>query len=398
MKFSGRLQVEADARNWLKADLTVAKGRVELSAGDDSLGSWTTSQVTAERVEGDRFALSLGEEKAMFVADDALGFSYEALPQLNKRQLIPVGGVMDKIKSGLRTEEGRPGEIESLGKAPPDPSDSPATVTGKRLRELIREASRQTTKVDQPSPQSVSEQDPEPPVKRTSSFEGVFKRRAVARDHESESARLPLDSLEPSDFPADDLLERLFDPEPVKGNHDSLDTQAVAWPEHTDVEAPQLSEDEDAIESESEPLDDGGAAPTAWKAEATLAEAPEPLESPLIADALDLVETPSAGFWDDPVAVPASTGEDGLGWVSPFSPDEGARAPALTDKEEPFEPVDLAPERTEFHLPVERDEPDQLIHALDRIVNDARTGSLTPAQVEAIASLVEAVTAAVRTR
>ena len=108
MKFSGRLQVEADSRSWLKADLVLDRGKLELTSGDDVLGTWAASQVTAERVEGDRFSLQLGDETAMFIADDALGFSYEALPQLNKRHLLPVGGMMDKLKSGFRADESRP--------------------------------------------------------------------------------------------------------------------------------------------------------------------------------------------------------------------------------------------------------------------------------------------------
>lgn len=397
MKFSGRLQVEADPRNWLKADLTVAKGRVELTAGADTLGSWATSQVTAERVEGDRFALHLGEETAMFVADDALGFSYEALPQLNKRQLIPVGGMMDKIKSGLRTEEGRPGENENLAKASPDPSDSPATVTGKRLRELIKEASGQLTQVDQTSAQSVPDQ--ESSVKRTSSFEGVFKRRAGARDQESEPGRVPLDALEASDFPRDDLLERLFDPELVNGDHDPPETQDVPWSEPGEPDVKASPEDEKP-ETESEPVDDGPTAPVAWGAPSPPAEDRESLESSLGSEPPTSEEAPTAGFWDDRVVESGFASENGLGWASPFSPDEDAGALAWADKEETLEavPVDLATKRAEIHIPVERDEPDQLLSALDRIVDDARTGSLAPAQVEAIASLVEAVAAAVRTR
>jgi hypothetical protein len=171
MKFSGRLQVEADPRNWVKADLRLTKGRVELAAGDESLGSWAVSHVTAERVDGDRFALQLGEERAVFAADDALAFSYEAMPQFNKRQIVPVAGVMERLRSGLASGLGshkndhagddHPGidhpvvatadRHSSAGEpAPPETvegnlrrsetgAEAPATGS-RRLREMIREA------------------------------------------------------------------------------------------------------------------------------------------------------------------------------------------------------------------------------------------------------------------
>ncbi len=102
MKFSGRLQIEADPRNWVKTDLNLSQGRLELVSGGDILGSWSTAQVKAERVEGDRFQLHLGDDRAVFAADDALAFSYDALPVLAKKSVLAVaGGLRGKLRKGL---------------------------------------------------------------------------------------------------------------------------------------------------------------------------------------------------------------------------------------------------------------------------------------------------------
>ena len=102
MKFSGRLQIEADPRNWLKTDLNLNHGRLELVSGDDILGSWSTAQVKAERVEGDRFQLHLGDDRAVFAADDALAFSYEALPVLAKKTVLATAtSLRGKLRKGL---------------------------------------------------------------------------------------------------------------------------------------------------------------------------------------------------------------------------------------------------------------------------------------------------------
>jgi len=106
MKFSGRLQIEGDPRNWLKTDLNLSNGRVELMSGGDVLGSWSTAQVKAERVEGDRFELHLGDDRAVFAADDALAFSYEALPVLARKTVLSAAnGLRGILRKGLTGTE-----------------------------------------------------------------------------------------------------------------------------------------------------------------------------------------------------------------------------------------------------------------------------------------------------
>ncbi|HJQ94867.1 MAG TPA: hypothetical protein VJ935_04070 [Acidimicrobiia bacterium] len=154
MRFSGTLQTQGDPDGWLKTSLNLVGGRVEIVAGEETLGSWSVAQVKAERIEGNRFDLSLGDDRAVFVADDALAFSYEALPKLTKNPIVEVAqGFRQKLKASSRKAAKAAESAEPVPSEPhpaPTPSladnivwqdappEAPANV--KRLRELIEAA------------------------------------------------------------------------------------------------------------------------------------------------------------------------------------------------------------------------------------------------------------------
>lgn len=173
MRFSGTLQTHGDTE-WLKTNLNLVGGRVEITAGDETLGSWPLTQVKAERIEGNRFDLSLGEDRAVFVADDALAFSYEALPRLAKNPIVEAAqGFRQKLKGSARkaSKNTSSPSVESEPEAgegfsteiewqQPDPEEAPANV--KRLRELI-EAARANRAEEPESPESVDVVEPGEP-------------------------------------------------------------------------------------------------------------------------------------------------------------------------------------------------------------------------------------------
>ncbi|MGI8513561.1 MAG: hypothetical protein ACR2NT_00185 [Acidimicrobiia bacterium] len=140
MRFNGRLLTEADSKAWLKSEISISGTKVELSAGDDLLGSWPVGQVKAQRIEGDRFELYLGDDRAVFAADDALAFSYEALPKLAKTPLVEAAQGFRKLL-GAGRKPPTPVEVPADVRPEPEvvaPGDLPANV--KRLRELIEVA------------------------------------------------------------------------------------------------------------------------------------------------------------------------------------------------------------------------------------------------------------------
>jgi hypothetical protein len=185
MKFSGRLQIEADPRNWLKTDLNLNHGRLELVSGGDILGSWSTAQVKAERVEGDRFQLHLGDDRAVFAADDALAFSYEALPVLAKKTVLATAsGLREKLRKGLAGAERAalpdpPDSFESLPIPVPDvqPDEEHADLgevpqPTRKLRDLIQAAVR-SNMGDTPAPEGNSWGGPESVRREPTSEESV---------------------------------------------------------------------------------------------------------------------------------------------------------------------------------------------------------------------------------
>ena len=165
MRFSGTLQTQDDPDGWLKTSLNLMGGRIEIVAGGETLGSWSVSQVKAERIEGNRFDLFLGDDRAVFVADDALAFSYEALPQLAKNPIAEVAqGFRQKLLGGARKAakvaeppppEPPPAPASSLADNivwQDAPAEAPANV--KRLRELIEAARANRTESEERSEES----------------------------------------------------------------------------------------------------------------------------------------------------------------------------------------------------------------------------------------------------
>jgi hypothetical protein len=178
MRFSGTLQTQGDPGGWLKTSLNLVGGRVEIVAGEETLGSWSVAQVKAERIEGNRFDLFLGDDRAVFVADDALAFSYEALPKLAKNPIVEVAqGFRQKLKGSSRKAAKAAEAAETVPSEPPPastpsladnivwqdaPPEAPANV--KRLRELIEAARANREETGKELEDSVDEPQKEPEV------------------------------------------------------------------------------------------------------------------------------------------------------------------------------------------------------------------------------------------
>jgi hypothetical protein len=178
MRFSGTLQTQGDPDGWLKTSLNLVGGRVEIVAGEETLGSWSVAQVKAERIEGNRFDLFLGDDRAVFVADDALAFSYEALPKLAKNPIVEVAqGFRQKLKGSSRKAAKAAESPEPVPSGPHPastpsladnivwqdaPPEAPANV--KRLRELIEAARANREETGKELEDSVDEPQKEPEV------------------------------------------------------------------------------------------------------------------------------------------------------------------------------------------------------------------------------------------
>jgi len=349
VKFSGKLQIEADPRNWLKTDLTLTQGRLELVSGGDVLGSWSTAHVKAERVEGDRFQLHLGEDRAVFAADDALAFSYEALPVLAKKTVLATAtGLRGKLRKGLAGAE-RPAQpdthdfIEPAPSAVPDPQpeeeEAEIPQPPRKLRDLIQAAVR-SNMGETPTPEESNWWGPE----------------SGARVGHTE---LLVPAIEPQPEPESS--------DPVWSEPDEVST--VPEPEPEVIAAP----DPEPEPEEPSPPD----LPEIGSDEAQQ-ERPTFDLSPIFAEHAASYETiegprPSRGLLDV-VATGFENGET-LG-----------ERPA-----EPFGWIRAAEEAMPVVEP-----PTQVVRSLDTLIEEVRNGGMSPAQVGAVTDLIRAVAEAVQ--
>ncbi|HUP16611.1 MAG TPA: hypothetical protein VM848_11255 [Acidimicrobiia bacterium] len=348
MKFSGRLQIEADPRNWLKTDLNLSHGRLELVSGGDILGSWSTAQVKAERVEGDRFQLHLGEDRAVFAADDALAFSYEALPALAKKTVLASAtSLRGKLRKGLAGAERPPQpDAHDLFESTPIPSpdvqhgDDQADLSEvpqptRKLRDLIQAAVRSNVG-ETPSPEANNWRGPEFPNR-----EGNSEEPAVVEE----------DSPEPETFDQvwSEPEEKVPDLEP--------EPDVVAEPSVEHPSLPNLTEiGHDEVQQERSNFD----------------------LSPIFAEPAAAYETierarPSHGLLD----------LEGTGFENG---DTLGERPA-----EPFGWIRAAEEA----MPIVVEPSTKVVRSLDTLIEEVRNGGMTPAQVGALTDLIRAVAEAV---
>jgi hypothetical protein len=346
MKFSGRLQIEADPRNWLKTDLNLNQGRLELVSGGDILGSWSTAQVKAERVEGDRFQLHLGDDRAVFAADDALAFSYEALPVLAKKTVLATAtGLRGKLRKGLAGAErpAQPGTQDSFEPAPspvpdfqPEVDISDVPQPTRKLRDLIQAAVRSNMG--------------EPAAPEESTWWGP------------ESAFREGNSPEPA---ADDAV----DPEP--------ESSEPVWSETDDV-VPFVEPEADVV---VEPSVEEPSLPDLPEIghDEIHQERPTFDLSPIFAEPAASYETierarPSRGLLD----------LEGTGFEN-----------GETLGERPAEPFGWIRAAEEAMPAVEVEPPTQVVRSLDTLIEEVRNGGMTPAQVGAVTDLIRAIAEAI---
>jgi hypothetical protein len=348
MKFSGRLQIEADPRNWLKTDLNLNHGRLELVSGGDILGSWSTAQVKAERVEGDRFQLHLGDDRAVFAADDALAFSYEALPVLAKKTVLATAsGLREKLRKGLAGAEraAQPDAPDSFESPPipvPDvqPDEEHADLgevpqPTRKLRDLIQAAVR-SNMGGTPPPEGNNWWGPESVHRDATSEESV----AVAEVSPEPEPSAPVWSE-----PDQALPDR-------ESEEDVVVEPPVEEPSFPDV--PEIGHDE--VQQEPPTFD----------------------LSPIFAEPAAANETierarPSRSILD----------LEGTGFENG---DTLGERPA-----EPFGWIRAAEEA----MPAVVDPPTPVVRSLDTLIEEIRNGSMSPAQVGAVTDLIRAVAGAI---
>ena len=366
MKFSGRLQIEADPRNWLKTELDLSQGRLELVSGGEILGSWATGQVKAERLEGDRFQLQLGADRAVFAADDALAFSYEALPALAKKSVLSAAtGLREKLRKGItgteRAPQADPEVDHADGNHQPDPepvevyyevqplASSIAAPPTRRLRELIQEAVKNNAAEAAAQAQSIHWE----------------SRPAVAAEVEGVPGRVE-DEIETEDIPEYPPVVH-YAPAAIEPA-----TPEPAWPETVWPETAQ-----------QEPAQPELVQPEPVRPEPARPEPPRP-------EMIDRVGALRPLFEADRAAI-----AEVLSPVALLPPVQRAHQPSVTIRppeevvKAAFPPLRPVPEVTPSP---------SLRLTLDALIEEVRKGEMSPMQIIAVTDLVRAVAEAIEDR
>ncbi len=130
LHFRGRLSVPEQSGPGLRVDLELDERHLLVTSEGEDLGRYPISQTKAERITGNRFRLTIGNETLDFAAEDAIGFSYEAMPALSGRSPLrprlfgnrrSAGAVpAERAQSTLRPQI-QPRKDVPIGKAEPEP-------------------------------------------------------------------------------------------------------------------------------------------------------------------------------------------------------------------------------------------------------------------------------------
>ena len=125
MRFKGQLLLPSEQGPGLPVDLEVADHHLALVSEREELGAWPLEAISARRLRGDTFAITVAGEDLHFVADDTISFAYSGMPAIEQvgrpsGTRSPMRALLDLF--GQDTSKPR----QSPEVAPPAATDEPA--------------------------------------------------------------------------------------------------------------------------------------------------------------------------------------------------------------------------------------------------------------------------------
>lgn len=84
MQFKGQLLLPSERGPGLPVDLEVADHHLAVMSEQEELGAWPLEAISARRVRGDTFAITVAGEDLHFVADDTISFAYLGMPAIER--------------------------------------------------------------------------------------------------------------------------------------------------------------------------------------------------------------------------------------------------------------------------------------------------------------------------
>jgi hypothetical protein len=111
LRYRGTLELDATRRGGgLAVELALIGRKLTVSSDEGVLGSYPIDEVEITRLGSDRFDLRVGSEQLVFTAEDAIRFSYEALPMIESYRSHRTQRAIGKVRSWLKENEADPGE------------------------------------------------------------------------------------------------------------------------------------------------------------------------------------------------------------------------------------------------------------------------------------------------
>lgn len=165
-------------------ELDLTRRALTVSSDGEVLGDYPLAEVAVSRIGSDRFDLRVGSDQLLFTADDAILFSYEAMPVIESVRRDPVAHPVDRLREWWRARmsvvaepSGSTSDRERLrGETPAGrafiPSETSVSLADVRSRIATARGSAVATHVStverpesrQPIPRSMSSADEAAPV------------------------------------------------------------------------------------------------------------------------------------------------------------------------------------------------------------------------------------------
>ncbi len=84
MRFKGQLLLPGEPGPGLPVDLQIAEHHLAVVSEREELGAWPLEAISARRLRGDTFAITVAGEDLHFVADDTISFAYVGMPAIER--------------------------------------------------------------------------------------------------------------------------------------------------------------------------------------------------------------------------------------------------------------------------------------------------------------------------
>lgn len=103
LRYRGILEIDTTERGGgLPVELDLTRRALTVSSDGEVLGDYPLGEVAVSRIGSDRFDLRVGSDQLLFTADDAIRFSYEAMPMIESVQRDLAVHRVDRLREWWR--------------------------------------------------------------------------------------------------------------------------------------------------------------------------------------------------------------------------------------------------------------------------------------------------------